>query len=351
MLLTPFLLSIGCTSLTPALGQRTRLLHAPNTGLTLRQGTSGEASGAPGAIRPSSDEKLTLAGLNSTQKAAGQRTLAAQLAFRGALRDVSTATLRISGELTRLNAGEWSLARGNPIFARYVDYGTAQLSWVETQLATATRLADASAKVDDPGMQIAVLRVAGPRLEAAMLGSLVLAVWVDVLHLADIALKQRLYSVETLFMDMWRWQEMLEPSMKALSSPHHEEVEAAAQDVPALVGHLTDEFDRTQQCLRTAAEHLQKALLLKEAIESVTLLSTSTHRGARNWATVGVGLDVDWRWLKADGSMDEGSVVWGYTLRRDGQGRPWRLTSVGRPFSAAPRLISVRWLSRSGRRG
>jgi hypothetical protein len=66
-----------------------------------------------------------------------------------------------------------------------------------------------------------------------------------------------------------------------------------------------------------------------EDLASITLLSTATHRGARNWATVGVGLDVDWRWLKADGSMDEGSVTWGYTLRRDGQGRPWRILKEG----------------------
>lgn len=34
-------------------------------------------------------------------------------------------------------------------------------------------------------MQLAVLRVVGPRLEASMLGSLVLAIWADFLNLAS----------------------------------------------------------------------------------------------------------------------------------------------------------------------
>jgi hypothetical protein len=61
-----------------------------------------------------------------------------------------------------------------------------------------------------------------------MLGSLLLAVWVDFLNLSDVALKQHLYPVETLLVDMRHWQEMLKPTMKALSSREHEDVEAAA---------------------------------------------------------------------------------------------------------------------------
>nr|WP_257455638.1 TIGR02269 family lipoprotein [Archangium lipolyticum] len=73
---------------------------------------------------------------------------------------------------------------------------------------------------------------------------------------------------------MWRRQEMLQPAMTALSSREHELVEAAAQDVPPLVGHLTDEFTATVGRMHVAAESLQKVLLLKEAIETVTMLST-----------------------------------------------------------------------------
>ncbi|EPX62052.1 hypothetical protein D187_009955 [Cystobacter fuscus DSM 2262] len=122
-------------------------------------------------------------------------------------------------------------------------------------------------------MQLALLRLAGPRLETAMMGSLLLAVWLDFLHLADIALKQRFYSVERLFVDMNRVQEMIEPAMTALSSMEPEQVEATAKDIPMRVGHLTREFAATREAMRVAAENLQKILVLKETIEALTMLS------------------------------------------------------------------------------
>ncbi|QRO03089.1 DUF2380 domain-containing protein [Archangium violaceum] len=210
----------------------------------------------------------------SRARASRQSALAAQLAFRSAVLDVSDSTRRISAELSKLKASGRGLASGNGVFLRYVDYGAQQLRWMEAQLAASSRLANAASEVEDPDMQLALLRLAGPRLEAAMVGSLLLAVWVDSLNLADVALRQHLYPVETLFADMWRRQRMLEPAMTALSSREHGMVEAAAQDVPPLVGHLTDEFAATVERMRVAAENLQKLLLLKEAIESITMLST-----------------------------------------------------------------------------
>ncbi|WP_245815033.1 DUF2380 domain-containing protein [Cystobacter ferrugineus] len=211
---------------------------------------------------------------DSAAREARQRALAAQLAFRGALREVSGSTRRISAELSRLKAHGRGVGGGNGVFVRYVDYGAAQLRWMDAELAAATRLAHSAAEVEDPDMQLALLRLAGPRLEVAMLGSLLLAAWVDLLHLADAVCTQHYYSVERMFADMWRWQEMLEPAMTALSSREHGQVEAAARDVPPLVGHLTEEFAATVERMRVAAENLQKALVLKEAIETATMLST-----------------------------------------------------------------------------
>jgi hypothetical protein len=68
-------------------------------------------------------------------------------------------------------------------------------------------------------MQLALLRLAGPRLEAAMLGSLLLAAWVDFLNLLDVAFKQGYNSVETLFVDMDRWRKMVEPAMRDYGIP------------------------------------------------------------------------------------------------------------------------------------
>jgi hypothetical protein len=266
VLLALALLSTNCASLPPRPGQGMNLRYTPREAM--------EPTSVQGPSIKAPREEVTAVGPDSAEREVRQRALAAQLAFRGALGEVSGSTRRISGELARLNASEWGLAQGNRVFVRYADYGAAQLRWVEVQLAAATRLANAASQMDDPDTQFAVLRMAGPRLEAAMLGSLVLAVWVDFLNLADVALKQHLYPVETLLVDMGHWQERLEPTMKALSSREHEDVETAAQDVPPLMGHLSEEFARAQQRMRVAAENLQKVLVLKEAIEAVTLLST-----------------------------------------------------------------------------
>lgn len=249
-LLAMALLSTGCVSLTPP----------PDRGMSLRY---------------TPREPVPLVTRTATaERDSRQRALTAQLAFRGAIREASGSTRRISGELSRLKARGRGLTSGTGVFLRYVDYGTQQLRWIEAELAAATRLANTATEVEDPDMELALLRLAGPRLEAAMMGSLLLAVWLDFLNLTDVALRQRLYPQETLFTDMWRRQEMIAPPMTALSSREHGQVEAAAQDVPPLVGHLTEEFTATVGKMRVAAENLQQMLVLKEAIESVALLST-----------------------------------------------------------------------------
>ncbi|EPX64567.1 hypothetical protein D187_003303 [Cystobacter fuscus DSM 2262] len=138
-------------------------------------------------------------------ESAWRNALAAQLAFRGAVLDVSGSTRRLSGEFSRLAASTPGIAgRASGLFVRYVDHGVQQLRWLDAELAATTRLANAASEVKDPDMQLALLRLAGPRLEAAMLGSLLLAVWLDFLHLTDVALKQQFYSVERLFVDLDR---------------------------------------------------------------------------------------------------------------------------------------------------
>ncbi|MFY0578241.1 hypothetical protein ACN28S_31525 [Cystobacter fuscus] len=107
---------------------------------------------------PTSREETTTVGPDSLEKDVRQRALAAQLAFRGAIREVSGSTRRISSEFARLNASDRSLVGGNGVFLRYTDYGTARLRWMDVQLAAATRLANAASEVDDPDMQLALLR-------------------------------------------------------------------------------------------------------------------------------------------------------------------------------------------------
>jgi hypothetical protein len=286
VLLALVLSSTGCASLPPP-GQEMNLRYTPReaTGPASAQGPGVEAPRtrvshpepqAPQRLhRRRASREVTAVGTDSAERDTRQSALAAQLAFRSALLDVSGSTRRLSSELSRLNLRGRGLS-GNlsELFVPFIDYGAEQVRWMDAQLAAATRLANAASQVEDPDMQLALLRVAGPQLEAAMMGSLLLAAWLDFLNLADVALRQHLYPVETLFVDMWRRQKMLAPTMAALSSREHEQVETAAQDVPPLAGHLTYEFAATVERMRVAAENLQKVLLLKDAIETVTTLST-----------------------------------------------------------------------------
>ncbi|MFY0527598.1 DUF2380 domain-containing protein [Archangium gephyra] len=188
--------------------------------------------------------------------------------------DVSGSTLQLSGELSRLRKSHGGIAgKAAGLFVPHVEYGQRQLRWIDAELAAATRLATAAAELEEPDMQLALLRLAGPRLEAAMLGSLLLAAWVDILNLLDVAFKHGYRAVETLFVDMDRWQKMVEPPMTALASREPGQVEAAAENMPALMGYLSGEFNRTAERLHTGLRNVEKVMLLAQLVEMVTMVS------------------------------------------------------------------------------
>ncbi|WNG62329.1 DUF2380 domain-containing protein [Archangium gephyra] len=291
LLLALALLSNACVSLTPPSGPGRHLRYTPQgaTGPAVAGG-AGEQSplvldaqppSPPGPEAPArlhrrrgSREEVTEASPGSVDATVWRNALAAHLAFRKSLGEVSGSTRRISRELSRLRASDLGIAgAGNGLFVRYVDHGEARLRWIDAELAAATQLAAEASEVEDPDMQLALLRLAGPRLEAAMMGSLLLAVWFDFLHLTDATLSRRLYSVETLYVKMDGWQKMLEPSMSALASLEPEQVESAAEDMPALVGHLTHEFAALLEAIHKGAKVLETALVLKESMEALTTLS------------------------------------------------------------------------------
>jgi hypothetical protein len=191
---------------------------------------------------------------------------------------------------------------------------------MEGELAAASQLSLAALEVEDPDMQLALLRLAGPRLEATLLGSLLLSVWLDFLHLADVVLQQcPYYSVERLFRQTERWQKMLEPALRALSSREPGQVEAAAADLPVLVGHLTREFADTREALRVGAENFEKMLMVKELLEMLPTASVMKMALPRLMTTapamLGVGLVAG-----ADGVMLGTQVVvtaeWVEMMRR-----------------------------------
>ncbi|HEX8436846.1 DUF2380 domain-containing protein [Archangium sp.] len=290
-------------SLVPPSAPRKRDAFAPEPGL---EAASVYALGVmePGAVTTRSHAsrvevtavEVKAAGPDGAEREARQESLAVQLAFRGALRELSGYTRRISGELSRLKASGRGLSGKHAnVFVRFIDFGAERMRWMDTHLATATRLTNAASEVDDPDMQLALLRMAGPRLEAAMLGSLLLAAWLDCLHLVDALLDQSLYSVERMARDLMDWQETLEPRLEALSSLEPGQVEATAQDIPALVGHLSDALAAIVSSVREGVELTAKVLVLRDLLLSLPLaleapLLASEAPSAP--ALLGVGLTV-----------------------------------------------------------
>ncbi len=163
-------------------------------------------------------------------------------------------------------------ARANGVFSRYSLYGSHQLQWIHGALGGATTLASVASAVDDADMELGLLRMTGPRLQAAMFGSLLLSAWLDFINLANAVLRQcPFYSVEALFMDLNRVQQMIEPSMRALSSLEPEQVAATADWMPELLGQLTREFEAIREGVRQAAESGEEFMLAAQLMEMITM--------------------------------------------------------------------------------
>ncbi|WP_395848384.1 DUF2380 domain-containing protein [Cystobacter fuscus] len=317
------LLSTGCASLAPSPGQGMNLRYTPHeaSGAALAERSSEVLPHVlvfpPSALpEPDASERLlhretsrkavTRAGsvvggavLRDAAESTRPSAIANHLVVLGAIRDVAGSTRRISGELSRLKASRAGIAgRHADLFIPSVDYGVQQLRWIDSELAIASRLANTASEVGDPEMQLGLLRLSGPRIQSAMLGSLVLTVWLDFLNLADIVLQQcPYYSVEQLFSEIDRSQTMLAPTMVALASLDPAQVESLTADLPALIGHLTSEFVTTRESVRVAAERLEKVLRAKELIDLLTTASAMKMALPRLLpptapATLGVGLVV-----------------------------------------------------------
>jgi len=196
-------------------------------------------------------------------------------AILGALVDVERPRASIADSLRQLTDTRRLGGRANGVFTRHIIYGTHQMQWLHGALGGVTTLADAAWGVDEPDMGLALLRLSGPRLQAAMSGTTLLAAWVDFLNLAEAVLRQcPAYGVERLFMDMNRVQRMIEPSLRALSSLEPGQVEAATVAMPELMGQLTREFHSIREGARVATERAGQLMAAAQFMELLTLVST-----------------------------------------------------------------------------
>nr|WP_306465543.1 DUF2380 domain-containing protein [Corallococcus exiguus] len=166
----------------------------------------------------------------------------------------------------------WSLTG---VFTRYLDQGSKQVTWLHGALGSATALTEVASEVGDTDMELGLLRMTGPKLQAAQFGTLLLATWVDFLHLADAVLRNcPMCSAEKLFVDLHRVQGLMEPTLTDLASLDPERVEAATTAMPELMGKLTREFDTLQRETRETMKLGGQVIAAMQAVEMVTMIST-----------------------------------------------------------------------------
>jgi hypothetical protein len=259
LLLSAALLMSGCSSMTPPAGRGRNLGYTPSdiSGPRVPEGSAKGGTLPRGAAEPRR-----------------QRVTIARRAVLDAVDNVKGSRGSIAGLLSKLAArppglGNRGLSGINSAFTRYLDFGSNHLPWLHGALGDATLLADVAKDVGDPDMELGLLQMTGPRLQAAVFGAMLLSAWLDFLQLADVVLREcPAYSVEKLLTDMDRVQRLIETTLVALASGEPEQVEAAATAMPELMGQLTREFASIRDGARTAMERNNQLMAAAQASDS-----------------------------------------------------------------------------------
>ncbi|WP_233591964.1 DUF2380 domain-containing protein [Corallococcus sp. AB011P] len=166
------------------------------------------------------------------------------------------------------------------MFTRYLDQGSRQVTWLHGALGSATAVTKAASQVGDADMELGLLRMTGPKLQAAQFGTLLLATWVDFLYLADAVLRNcPMCSAEKLFTDLHRIQGLMEPALTDLASLDPDRVEAATTAMPELMGKLTREFDTLQRETRATMKLGGQVIAAMQAVEMVTMMRRLVQAG------------------------------------------------------------------------
>ncbi|RKG82506.1 DUF2380 domain-containing protein [Corallococcus exercitus] len=291
LLLALVLLATGCASVPQAHGRGQSLSYAP------REDSSPAWVEAPNDEPPRAQNFLPRALAGPEQRllrrqqprddvtAVGGGTVGGGVRSNALTRQaVLDATKDVKGSVTRVEAAFTKLAARPPdpwgwsltgVFTRYLDQGSKQVTWLHGALGSATALTEVASEVGDTDMELGLLRMTGPKLQAAQFGTLLLATWVDFLHLADAVLRNcPMCSAEKLFADLYRVQGLMEPTLTDLASLDPERVEAATTAMPELMGKLTREFDTLQRETRETLKLGGQVIAAMQAVEMVTMIST-----------------------------------------------------------------------------
>ncbi|RKG95576.1 DUF2380 domain-containing protein, partial [Corallococcus sp. CA047B] len=291
LVLTLVLLATGCASVSQVPGRGRSLSYAPRKAsspawvdapndepLHARNSLPRALAGPEQRLlrRQQSRDDVTAVGDSVVGGEARSAALTRQ-AVLDATNEVKTSLRNVEAAFTQLAARPpdlWGFSLTG-VFTRYLDQGSKQVTWLQGALGSATVLTDAASEVGDTDMELGLLRMTGPKLQAAQFGTLLLATWVDFLHLADAVLRNcPMCSVEKLFVDLHRVQGLMEPTLTDLASLDPERVEAATTAMPELMGKLTREFDTLQRETRETLKLGGQVIAAMQAVEMVTMIST-----------------------------------------------------------------------------
>jgi hypothetical protein len=248
-------------------------------GLILAVVTSGCASLPPGraltGVGPETRALVSGVVPPSTASDEPRDVLDTRQAVVETLEDVSSSLRRITQLLARLETNPEGLTvQIDGLFAPFVEYGARQREWLSLALGGTRRLLQLASEVEDPGLRLALLRLTGPRLEATLFGTQLLAAWVDFLQLADVVLRHCPYcGIERMALLVDGVHQRLEPVMTDLSSLQPERVEAVAGSLPELMGDLTRDYATTRTLIQEAPRRREQLLMVQQLLESLTLAS------------------------------------------------------------------------------
>src|SRR4051812_44619707 len=161
VLLSVALLSTGCASLPTGPGYT-------RPGLLL--GDLPAVAGSRSIAQNAGDRRpgASASSLEGPSGGGPQNAALTRQAVLGAVDQVQVSMAATTSALSRLSARTTGIGGANGAFFRHLVHGSSQLPWLQDALASSRALADATVGVGDADMELAILRMAGPRAQAAM---------------------------------------------------------------------------------------------------------------------------------------------------------------------------------------
>lgn len=262
VLLVLALWSVGCTSLPPPAG----------SGLPPRETLAPEGSHPRRSTLPIVRVMGPGGGAGTWRPGPRGGTSSLQ-AVQRALEEVSNSLSRTTPVLARLEADPNGLVYEiREIFSSFIEDAVQERQWVSRMRDEAQRIVQTASEVEDPDLQQALLRLAGPRLEAALCGAQLLAAWVDFLQLVKAVLPWcPPYSLEHLFRQTAGMHKKLTPAMAALASLEPERLDDTASALPELLGTLNHEFESIREGVVLAQRTGEQIQQVRQLVEGLTL--------------------------------------------------------------------------------